>query len=75
MRRRRLLTVDQVAERCNLSPARVYDLLRQSILPGVRFGRQVRVPSDLLEQFIRDGGRPLPGGWRRRPTNGQEVSA
>lgn len=44
---------------------RVYTLLREGILPGVHLGRQVRVDKQALDEFIRNGGKALPGGWRR----------
>jgi excisionase family DNA binding protein len=61
----RLLTVNEVAERLQVSNARVYELLREEILPGVALGRQRRVNPVALEEFIKAGGAKLPGGWKR----------
>jgi excisionase family DNA binding protein len=63
----RLLSIQEAAERLNVSPWRAYDLARQGLLPVVRLGRSLRVSETVLEQFIADGGRALPGGWKREP--------
>jgi len=65
--RLRLLNVKEVAERLDLSLPRVYELARGGILPVVRLGRQIRVDESRLIAWINDGGRALPGGWRRDP--------
>jgi excisionase family DNA binding protein len=54
------LTVVVAAGLLHVTPARVYELCRAGVLPHVRLGRQVRIPEDELEAFIRGGGRPLP---------------
>lgn len=65
MSSRKLLRVDEVAARLDLSEPRVYALARQGILPSVRLGRQLRFSPEVLEEFIRSGGKALPGGWQR----------
>jgi len=60
-----LLTLAQVARVLNVSYARASQLAREGILPIVRLGRQYRVDPQQLERFIAEGGRTLPGGWRR----------
>lgn len=62
---RRLLTAAEAAEILAVTPARVYELVRQDVLPHVRLGRQVRIDPDRLEEWIAAGGQALPGGWRR----------
>lgn len=62
---RRLLTAAEAAEILAVTPARVYELVRQDVLPHVRLGRQVRIDPDRLEAWIAAGGQALPGGWRR----------
>lgn len=57
--------VEYAANRLNMSAARVYELIREGILPAVRCGRQVRINPDALETFINNGGKSLPGGWRK----------
>jgi predicted DNA-binding transcriptional regulator AlpA len=48
------------------SAARVYELARRGLLPGVvRLGRQVRFDRRKVLEFVDRGGRSLPGGWRR----------
>jgi len=61
----KLLTIPQVAERLQVSPQRAYEMARAGLLPAVRLGRQVRVSEEALEDWIRKGGKALPGGWRR----------
>ena len=63
----RLLTVREVSEALQVPPARVYQLVRDGVLPAVYVGRQVRVAPDSLQQWIAQGGRTLDG---RRPANG-----
>jgi hypothetical protein len=62
---KKLLTLRDLEETTQLSYARLTDLARQGILPTVRFGRQIRVDPDAFEEFVRSGGKGLPGGWRR----------
>lgn len=65
---RPLLNLRQVADILGVTYLRACELARTGILPGVvRLGRQYRVQPDKLEQFIEQGGRGLPGGWRRQP--------
>jgi excisionase family DNA binding protein len=62
-----LLRVEQVAKILDTSVARVYELIRDGLLPAVHLGRQVRVADEILEEWIAEGGRALPGGWRQHP--------
>jgi excisionase family DNA binding protein len=63
----KLLTIPETAQRLRVTPARVYELCRLSLLPHVRLGRAVRVDEQQLVDFISRGGAALPGGWRREP--------
>jgi len=52
-----------------LTYARGMALIRQGVFPPgvvVRLGRQVFVDTTQLDEFIRSGGKALPGGWRRK---------
>jgi excisionase family DNA binding protein len=60
-----LLRINRVAEVLDVGLGRAYELISSGLLPAVRLGRQVRVSDEVLRDFIRTGGRPLPGGWRR----------
>ena len=62
-----LLRIPEVAGIIRTSEGRVYELVRDNVLPAVRLGRQLRVDEDVLREWIRAGGRPLAGGWRRQP--------
>jgi excisionase family DNA binding protein len=62
---RTLHTLKETAEILNVPYTRAAELARQGILPVVRLGRQYRVDPERLSEFIANGGRALPGGWRR----------
>ena len=61
----KLLTVKQVAEILGVTEDRVYSMAREGLIPCVKLGRQIRFSPRVLEEFIRSGGKSLPGGWRR----------
>jgi hypothetical protein len=64
--------------RCGVTAQHFYDLVRENFFPPgviVRFGRQIKVNPECLEEFLAAGGAALPGGWRREPANGQEASS
>jgi putative molybdopterin biosynthesis protein len=65
-----LMTLAQVAEILQVSEARAQQMAREQLLPVIRLGRQYRVDPDALDEFIRSGGRALPGGWRRAAAGG-----
>lgn len=66
--RRRLGTMQDVADTLAIPVASAYDLARADRLPGlVRVGRLVRVDLDALDRWIEAGGQSLPGGWRQEP--------
>lgn len=60
-----LWTVEQVSEALKVKPHRVYELIREGLLPSVRLGRQVRISEAALRAWIERGGKTLPGGWRK----------
>jgi excisionase family DNA binding protein len=71
-----LLKLHETATILRVSQDRVAQLARLGILPVVHLGRQVRVNSESLQEFIRAGGRALPGGWRKRkPVTGNQEAA
>ena len=61
----RLLTMKEVALRLGISLQRTYEMGRLGLLPVVRLGRQLRVEEGRLASWVEDGGRGLPGGWKR----------
>lgn len=65
MSERRLLTAAETAKILGLSMDRVYALIREGIIPAVRLGRLVRIDSVALEEWIRQGGKAYPGGWKK----------
>jgi excisionase family DNA binding protein len=57
-----LVTVAEVAESWRVPPARVYQLARDGVLPGVvRIGRLVRLDVARLREWAAAGGRSLAG--------------
>ena len=74
-------TIAEVAAMLRVRPARVYELIRLDVLPGVvRVGRQIRIDAVALDAWIAAGGYALPGGWRREaglrePSRGHQSSA
>ena len=53
--------------------ARGMGLIRKGIFPPgviVRLGRQIFVDTERMEEFIRSGGKALPGGWRLNANSG-----
>ncbi len=62
---RKLLRSDEVAELLDVSVDRVFSLAREGIIPSCRLGRQIRFCPEKLQQFIGNGGKALPGGWRK----------
>ncbi len=61
----RLLTAQETAEILRVPLARVYELVRRRFLPACHLGRQIRVEEESLRQFIQNGGKAWPGGWKR----------
>ena len=47
----KLLSIQEVASQLNIPPSKVYDLVRQGKLQGVRLGKYVRVKPSALEQY------------------------
>jgi excisionase family DNA binding protein len=47
-----LLRVEEVAEMLRLGRSKTYELIAQGVLPGVRFGRAVRVPAEALRRWL-----------------------
>ena len=60
-----LLTLREVAEVLRVPVPRAYGLARAGVIPTVRLGRQIRVDSGQLDAFVQNGGKGLPGGWRK----------
>lgn len=61
----RLLPIARVSEILGVPQSRVYELIRLKLLPAVHLGRNVRVDEDTLDKWIQQGGKSLPGGWRK----------
>lgn len=53
----KLVEADWVCQRYGLQRWRVYDLVRQNILPAVRIGKRVYFSPEKLEAWIEAGGQ------------------
>ena len=60
----KLLTAKEASAVLRVSPARLYELCRQQLVPCVRLGRQVRIEEGALLRWIEEGGQALSDGWR-----------
>lgn len=54
-----LYTVEQAAERLNTTPRFIRRLIAERRIAFTRLGRHVRIPADVLDQFV-DAGRVEP---------------
>lgn len=61
----KLLNAYQVADLLDESVEWVYRAAREGIIPSVRLGRKVKFSEEAINEFIRSGGKALPGGWKR----------
>ena len=61
----KLLNAEQVADLMGESREWVYMAARENIIPSVRLGRKVKFSEKAITEFIENGGKALPGGWRR----------
>lgn len=66
----KLMSVREVSDLLKVKPHRIYEMVREGLLPGVRLGRQVRISEDALRRWIQNGGQALPGGWKRESNQG-----
>lgn len=56
-----LLNAKQLSELLQVRPHRVYELVRQNLVPHVKLGKQVRFSPDAIADWIREGGSSLDG--------------
>jgi len=61
----KLYTASEMAGILNFKENRIYELVRENILPAVFVGRQIRFSGEAIEEFIGNGGKRYPGGWKR----------
>lgn len=62
----RFYTVTEMAQLLQLTPHRVYEAVRQGLLPAVRIGRQVRIEEQAFLSWVQAGGQTYEGGWKRQ---------
>ena len=58
-------TVLEIAENIKLSPDRVYEAIRQGLLPSVHIGRQIRIEEQAFHEWVRQGGTRQRAGHNR----------
>ena len=51
-----LLTVEQIAQKLQVSKFRVYEMARLRLIPCVRMGRQIRFDEKTFAEWIAKGG-------------------
>ena len=61
-----LLTVPETAHILRVRRARVYQLVRDGVIPSIRLGRQIRVDRGALLGWLRDGGQGLADKYRSK---------
>lgn len=61
----KLLKVEDVAKMFDMTDERVYTLAREGILPVCRLGRQLRFSENAIAEFVVNGGKAFPGGWKK----------
>jgi excisionase family DNA binding protein len=61
------VTADQLAPTLGVSKARLYQLVRDQIVPAVHVGRSIKFDLPQIREWIEGGGSSLPGGWRKEP--------
>lgn len=49
-----LLTVEDVQEQIQLGRTKIYELIRDGVLPVVRIGRAVRIRREALERWLNE---------------------
>ncbi len=62
-----LIGATEAAAILQVTPTRLYQLVRSEIVPAVRLGRSIRFDPESLRIFIEGGGAAFRGGWRREP--------
>jgi excisionase family DNA binding protein len=65
MTQRTRITVGEIADRLQLGERAVYELLEQSAIPAIRFGRRWLIARHAYEQWERNFQVPKPDSIRR----------
>ena len=60
-----LITAAELASYLRISRRRVYQLVRDGVLPGVIIGRAVRFDPYVIKELVRRGGASFAHGWRK----------
>lgn len=55
----------RVAKYLGVGVPRVYEMARQGLIPCVHLGRQIRFSVKMLREWQDQGGKQLPGGWKK----------
>lgn len=56
-----LLTVPEAARVLRISRNKVYELVRQRLIPAVRLGKNIRIPRQALDRWIAEQSAPSTG--------------
>lgn len=71
----RLLSKYDVERVYGIRANQLPSLVKDGVLTCVRVGRRVMYNREVLEEFVRGGGKSLPGGWRRKPEDDELMPA
>jgi hypothetical protein len=73
----KLRSVPWAAEQIGIKEQCFYRLARENYFPPdvvIRVGRLIKVSPDGLQKFCLNGGKALPGGWRKELADGAGVN-
>jgi excisionase family DNA binding protein len=73
----RMKTAEEVARRLRISTWKLYDLVKQGIIPPgvvVHLGRQVRFSPE-LEDWLKSGGKAFAHGWSKQKPKRMDRAA
>lgn len=61
-----LLTMAELEQITRQNRSHLYKMAREGLIPSIRIGRSVRFHPEQIEEWMRNGGQALEGGWRHQ---------
>ncbi len=61
----RLLSTAELEAEYGIKRKSALSWVKDEVLPAVRVGRLIMFDREQVEEFIANGGKALPGGWKR----------
>ena len=68
-----LLRMNEAAQLCSVSKAKLYKMVHEGCIPAVKFGRSLRIPYESLRRAIEENACAIPavpGNTKPRPQPG-----